>query len=492
MATAERQSRRVTAHQLSDLPAETVDVVTRWNPDAAARLRSGAAPGRGVFVAGPRRAGKSTLVRGLRALDRSALAFVDDPVDALVVLMVLDAAAPLGREELSALDVVARPAGPVVFALTKTDVHRDWARVSERNRTLLAAHSPRFADSTIHPVAVGGSGVEAVFAALLSAARDDTRDSRSPVETALEQTRRMIVTTARSVRDSEPGAELRAERVRSLAQRDGGRTERVAQLRGQVQLAKVELMHEVASQVRTVGTTVRAEIDRAGRGTLAGYPDRLTDIVRERSGAVDAAVTARLDTLTSRLGVTGSTPATDVPLPDPAAPDGPEPRHRGLEDRMTVLIGASAGLGLGRLVVSPLSMVPVLDIATIPLTLALGAVAAWWLTRARGQVAERAHVRQWATDALVHVRSQWEQFALGRLLAAETRVSEAIIAESRVCVGKVDERVAQIDAELRRVVARRSGQLSSCERDLAAVDRGLQEVRRRVGEPKRTVERLNT
>jgi hypothetical protein len=137
-------------------------------------------------------------------------------------------------------------------------------------------------------------------------------------------------------------------------------------------------------------------------------------------------------------------------------------------------------------------MVPVLDFATIPLTLALGAVAAWWLTRARGHVAERAHVRQWATEALVHVRSQWEQFALGRLLAAETRVSEAIIAEGRVCAGKVDERVAQIDAELRRVGARRTGQLSSCERDLAAVDRGLQEVRRRAGEPKRTVERLNT
>lgn len=273
----------MTTHQLSDLPAETVDVVTRWNPDAVARLQSGADPGRSVFVAGPRRAGKTTLERGLRALDASALAFVDDPIDARVVLMVLDAAAPLGREELSVLDVVARPACPVVFALTKTDVHRDWARVSERNRALLADHAARFADSKIHPVAASGSGVEAVLAALLSAARDETRDSRTAVETVLEQTRRMIVTTARSVRDSEPGADLRAERVRSLTQRDGWRTERVALLRGQVQLAKVELMHEVASQVRAAGTTARAEIDRAGRGTLAGYPDRLTEMVRERA-----------------------------------------------------------------------------------------------------------------------------------------------------------------------------------------------------------------
>ena len=480
----------MTTQQLSDLPAETVDVVTRWNPDGVARLKSGEAPQPGVFVAGPRRAGKSTLVGGLRALDASALAFVEDPIDARVILMVLDAAAPLGREELSVLDVVARPARPVVFALTKTDVHRNWAGVSERDRALLARHSARFADAEIHPVAAGGSGAEALLAALLRAARAQAPDRRSATETVLEQTRRMIVATAQSVRETEPGAELRAERVRALTLRDGRRTERVAQLRGQVQLAKVELMHEVAAQCRAAGTTARAEIDRAGRGTLEGYPDRLAEMVRERSGAVDAAVTARLDDLRSRVGVT--VPESAVPLPEPVAPDGLEPRHRGLEDRMTILIGASAGLGLGRLVVSPLSMVPALDIASIPLTLALGAVAAWWLTRARGQVAERAHVRQWATEALVHVRSQWEQFVLARLLSAEAQVSEAIIAESRVCARDVDERVAQIDGELRRLAARRNGQLSSCERDLGAVDRGLQEVRRQPGEPNRRSERLNT
>ncbi|MGW5145394.1 hypothetical protein [Rhodococcus koreensis] len=482
----------MTTPQLSDLPAETVDVVTRWNPDAVARLKSGGPAQRGVFVAGPRRAGKTTLVRRLRALDASALAFVEDPLDAGVVLMVLDAAAALGREELSVLDVVARPACPVVFALTKTDVHRDWAGVRERNRTLLARHAARFADAEIHPVAAGGSGVEAVLAALLRAAGDETRDTRPAAEAVLEQTRRMIAATARSVRETEPGAELRAERVRALTLRDGGRTERVAQLRGQVQLAKVELLHEVASQVRAAGASARSEIDRAGRGTLADYPGRLAEIVRERSGAVDAAVTGRLDDLRSRAGVAASDSEAPAPLPEPVVPEGPEPRHRGLEDRMTILIGASAGLGLGRLVVSPLSMVPALDIATIPLTLALGAVAAWWLTRSRAHVAERAHVRQWATEALVHVRSQWEQFVLARLLAAETRVSEAIIAESRVAAREVDERVAQIDGELRRLTARRTGQLSSCERDLAAVDRGLQEVRRPAGEPNRRGERLNT
>ncbi|MFZ2176766.1 MAG: hypothetical protein WAW17_22540 [Rhodococcus sp. (in: high G+C Gram-positive bacteria)] len=469
---------------LSSLPADVADVVTRWNPDAVTESETAGTPGCGVFVAGPRRAGKSTLMDELRALDET-VSFVEDPVDAGVVLMVLDAAAPLGREELSVLDVVAPPACAVVFALTKTDVHRDWRAVRDRNHALLAGHSARFADSRIHPVSVRkseGSRVEELLAALVAAEGKRPRVGPPTAETVLERTKRMIVATARTIRDTEPGADLRAERARVRARRDGHRTERVAQLRGRVQLAKVELMHDVAFRVRTVGTTIRAELDRADRKALAAYPDRLSELIGEMNSAVDAALTARVEDLRALAGI--AMPGGSAPTPDrePVVPEGPEPRHRGLEDRMTILIGASAGLGLGRLVVSPLSMVPALDIATIPVTLVLGAVAAWWLTRARGHLADRAHLRQWATESLVHVRSQWEQSVLGRLLAADAQVSDAIIVESRGRMQVADERVAQIDAELRHLSARRSSQLAACERDLATLDRGLQELRR-VREP---------
>ncbi|WP_070377401.1 hypothetical protein [Rhodococcus sp. WMMA185] len=471
-----------TQAQLSDLPDDTLAVVTRWNPEGAAELEAGRGPRLGVFVAGPPRAGKSTLVRGLRAVDSAAVDFVEDPVDAGVVLMVLDAAAPLGREELAVLDVAAPPERPVIFALTKTDVHRDWVAVNERNRMLLARHSARFAEAEIHPVAASGSGVESLLAAILLTAGNEAGGARSAIESVLEQTRRMIVSTARSIRQAEPGAELRAERVQVLAHRDALRTERLAQLRSQVQLARVELMHEVAAQVRTSGATTRAEIDRADRATLARYPDRMAQLIRERGAVVDAAVTTRLDDLHTRMGVTPTALGSEFGLTDALSQEGPQQRHRGLEDRITILIGASVGLGLGGLLLSPLSMVPALDIATIPLTLALGALAAWWLTRARGHIAERAHVRQWATEALAHVRSHWEQFVLGRLLAAEAQIGEAVIADSRERALRVDERVAEIDAELRSLAVRFKGQLSSCERDLAAVDRGLRSVRKRAGE----------
>ncbi|MCQ4121115.1 hypothetical protein [Rhodococcus tibetensis] len=484
---------------LTDLPAETVDVVARWNPTAAARLASGPEFRHELFVAGPRRAGKSRLIDGLRELDASAFDFVDDPLDAGVVLMVLDAAAPLGREELSVLDVVTRPACPVVFALTKIDVHRDWATVRERDRALLAGHAERFADVTIHAVAAGlrgaptrESGVEALLAALLSAADGQTREARSGTERVLEQTRRMIVATGRSIRETEAGADLRAERARLLAHRDGQRAERVARLRSQVQLGKVELMHEVSSRIRAAGAAVRADIDRAGRTELADYPDRLADVVKKLSADLDGVVTTRLDHLRARAGVAASDAPGTVPPPDSTVPGRPEPRHRGLEDRMTILIGASAGLGLGRLVVTPLSVVPALDIASIPLTLTLGGGVAWWLARARGHIAERSHMRQWATESLTTVRAQWEQLVLGRLLSAEAQISEMILAESRSRAGEVDSRVAQIDGELRGLTARRNGQLAACDRDLAAIDRGLREISDARREPKHLPERQST
>ncbi|AWK74401.1 hypothetical protein CBI38_25430 [Rhodococcus oxybenzonivorans] len=485
--------------ELTDLPAETVDVVSRWNPAATVRLVARTDSRHELFVAGPRRAGKTTLVDALRFLDESAFDLVDDPLDAGVVLMVLDAAAPLGREELAVLDVVLRPACPVVFALTKIDVHREWATVRERDRALLAGHAERFADVTIHPVAAGagraparGSGVEALLEALLSAAGGQSRSARSSAERVLEQTRRMIVATGRSIREADSGADLRAERTHLLAHRDGRRAERVARLRSEVQLGKVELIHEVSTQIRAAGVTVRADIDRAGRANLADYPDRLADIVAQLGVDLEGVVTTRLDHLLARAGVAAPARRDTGPKPDYLVPGRPEPRHRGLEDRMTILIGASAGLGLGRLMVAPLSVVPALDIASVPLTLTLGGVVAWWLARARGHIAERSHVRQWASESLTTVRAQWEQRVLGRLLSAEAEISEMILEESRSRAQEVDTRVASIDGELRKLTSRRNGQLASCERDIAAIDRGLREIRDISKEPKHRPERQTT
>jgi hypothetical protein len=78
------------------------------------------------------------------------------------------------------------------------------------------------------------------------------------------------------------------------------------------------------------------------------------------------------------------------------------------------------------------------------------------------------------------------------LLSAEAEISEMILEESRSRAQEVDSRVASIDGELRTLTSRRNGQLASCERDIAAIDRGLREIRDISREPKHRPERQIT
>ncbi len=54
-------------------------------------------------------------------------------VDADVVLLVVDAASVIGREDLLLLDDAAESGIPVVVALTRIDVYRDWQAVRRRD-----------------------------------------------------------------------------------------------------------------------------------------------------------------------------------------------------------------------------------------------------------------------------------------------------------------------------------------------------------------------
>ena len=137
---------------------------------------------------------------------------------------------------------------------------------------------------------------------------------------------------------------------------------------------------------------------------------------------------------------------------------------------MTILVGASAGLGLGRIAVTPLEMIPALEFASIPVTLILGGAAAWWLARTRGLTADRAHSRSWIVESMSAVRAQWGAASAER--AARGRGGSGTGdhgGESRA-VASAQARIVEIDGELRELAAARSGQLASCERDLAVLN----------------------
>lgn len=135
-----------------------------------------------------------------------------------------------------------------------------------------------------------------------------------------------------------------------------------------------------------------------------------------------------------------------------------------------IAVGASAGFGLGRLIVSPFALVPALDYATVPLTLLLGATVAGWLAQARGQLADRSHLRQWIADSLVNVKAQLEQRVAAVLVDAEEQLTDHVVRSTTDRMVAADRRVGEIEAALKAAAARRPAQLAACERDLDTLE----------------------
>ncbi|MFC7446679.1 hypothetical protein [Rhodococcus daqingensis] len=463
------------------VPPELAAVLRRWNPAALAGLERPAptGPERGgaasVAVLGASGSGRGDLIGALTAAEPRSRALryteLPDP-SAGVALMVLDAAAPLGREELDLLRGGAEFAHTVVFALTKVDAHDGWAAVARRNADLLAAHAPRFAGVVIHPVsAPDGSGLDELRAALLEAHESAPRREaqlRQRVAGVAERTGELVRASVVSLRAGDDTATLRAERAALIADREGWRTERAAVLRRVAALARVDLVHEVNDRVRAESAAARAALDRADRAALASYPSRLRAAVAELTARVDEATDARLAEIGGQ--VLGAALPDENRLSSVPSIEPPSPRHRGIEDRMMIVLGASAGLGLGRMVMAPLSTMPALDLVSIPVTLLLGAAAAWWLTRARGHLADRTHLRQWTVETLATVRSVLEQRVLGRLVDVEARCAEAVLATHRDRLLESEARLAALDRQLRETAGSRAGKLAACERDLTVLE----------------------
>ncbi|OYD66577.1 hypothetical protein [Rhodococcus sp. OK302] len=430
-------------------------VVERWNPaGASGNVEEGEfSSAAKVLVIGLPRCGREEVEQLLRS--RAGYVTVECATDAIIVLLVIDAASVIGREELELLDEAGVGGVPLAVVLTRVDVYPDWESVRVRDLGILAAHSDVYGAAAVIDLSEH-DGAASLFA-VVDAVR--LRAVSQPGGEVIAETRRMIDLEIRNLRENVPGVELRSERAQLLTERDGRRSERLAQMRSRLQRARGDLTQQIADTTRTTVASARIWIDESVRAELLSLPERLEHEVASDTIIFDAAMSTAVG-----LGEAGGH------LPVPRFPDGPAARPRGNEERITVLVGASAGLGLGRIAVTPLEMIPALDIASIPVTLALGGVAAWWLSRARGVAADRAHARAWLVETMSTVRAQWEQRVLNGLLDAEVDLGNAIMAESRELIASAQARIVEIDAELRTLSQAHTGQLAACERDLAVLN----------------------
>lgn len=511
------------APRASVLDATVEGVVARWNPagmDLLRRVHAAAPTRRAVALcspyddgtAGAQCAGTDALRAELARLN-PPLDLVASPLEAVVAVALLDAGSVLGRAELAALAELLESGNRVLFALADVQAHRDWRVVRDRDAALLARFATRGddLDLRIWPVSaqlsaisrairrgelgrlgsdraelvLAGSGLRQLHAAVWAALPTDPADIRArhldrARVAVLRQTVRGIRTVADTLRGEDAATStLRVERTQLAARRDGGRAEVMAALRTQLQLARVDLLHDTGVRVRAANTAARAELDELGHAHLDDFGCRLKELVAALTEQVDRDIHDRMADLSTRIDPAGGALPTGTAVIRSCAPevaDRTQPRQRSVEDRMMILLGASAGVGLGRLAVWPMSLVPALDLATVPMTLALGGAIGWWLTRSRKHLADRSHVRQWAIETLVDVRAQLEQRVVAALVETESLLSDHIARSSAGRMVEVDRRIAEISSRVRDAVAQRSGKLTACERDLAAITRALAAV----------------
>ncbi|MFI6871282.1 hypothetical protein [Nocardia sp. NPDC050406] len=569
------------------LPEAAETVVARWNPQGMALLEAARADdgvGQRVLLIGVDDA-NTALLRAELARFAPRIELSDPVVEPTrpvgVALVLLDAGSPLGTHTMRVASRLWADGARMVFAINGIHAHPDWQAVRDRDLELLNALCPQHAEVDIIPVApqlaiaartsadaalCDRAGIGLLHARLAAAtgALTAADQANAVLKRVLADTRHRIHAQIAALRSGAEVAALREERVTLLSVSDGGRSIAMSTLHNRLQLARVDLVHEIGARIRSLNIAARAEVERLGRTEQRDYPKILQRSVNQLTADIDTEFLHRLVELAevieqcmepfdqvvrSARAETARAAASSEQLPpeyrlaasardesaarprtdarDPARPndpdpehdsafdhrlrdvpdarvtrrdssypdsgDGhrdaprplsraaqrpvtprvgpdPEPRRPGVEDRLMIVVGASAGFGLGRLIVSPFALVPALDYASVPLTLLLGAAVAAWLARARGQLADRAHLRQWIADALVNVKAQLEQRVAAVLVDAEDQLTDQVVRSATRRVVEADRRVGEIEALLKASAARRPAQLAACERDLDTLE----------------------
>jgi hypothetical protein len=434
---------------------------------------------------------------------------------ATALLFVVDAAAPFTRGELGFLRRLSGHVETVVFALAKIDLHRGWRQILEADRDLLARHAPRFAGAEFHPVSarlfesaagaptpevatllrersgvaglqtalqrqVGGRAVMLGEANVLRA----ISTALAGVVATLESEQRVLAGVAAGQQAGETSAAaLRVRRDQLATERRAGGRSWQLRLRGEVQRARLEAVHDVAGQIRSVQAWFRRAVDEADRATLDRLPYQLDAALQVMSARVTAGLAHRLSRVVDAALAELFTPAElDAVRAELARRGGahppvvlrpPDRRPSGAEDRLLVAMGVSGGLGIGRLAALPLAgLGAAAGIVVLPVTIVLGLGAGWWMARTRRHAADRAHLKQWLADTLADARSVLDQVVAEQMIDAEQQLALALDEALGRRLAAIEDELREVDRALRMDAADRNRELATVRRTLAEAAAG--------------------
>lgn len=426
-----------------------------------------------VVVAGVGRSGAATLIDALAVVDpglRVERHLGDVASHAAVGLLVIDPSSVVGESERAQLDELRSSVGVAAVVCTKVDAFWDWPTIAKASRRVLdpAEALPVFAVSGA--AAVAGAADESGVDELARWIREhiDNVPTRVGARALAAQAPAARATIAHDL-DRHPSAAttpvtvetLTAARARLVRSRDRGRADRLGALRGGLNRVRSDTVAELDAGIRDIGARSRDAIGGLRRADVDRHATWLASAVTELRDRLDAAMRDDLDRIRS-VTLLGVEPVSPGPAPVPERPPitlrPHTERRRGAEDALVVLLGASAGIGIGRLVVTPLAGVHTLQWISMPLALIVGVAMAALVVRLRRVGALRAQMRSWSAEALAESRASIEHDVVGAVTAAEPVIAGQVMRHHERRTRMIADEVARIDADIRLLRAgRRDG-----------------------------------
>lgn len=340
---------------------------------------------------------------------------------ARVAVLALDSSMPAADEETELLGALAAARVPTALVACRVDAFPSWPRTLAASRARLDADRrlPVFATAAVladAPTGTPGSTQSGVAElAQWCVEEHDDSENLPTVHSA---------PASAPARDAAPGSStaLRADRLAGLrAGIVAARTEAASSTRA----ALGELTGRIPEVCATPG--FEAWLPRV----LDGVEQRSRTMFAHRLGQVRAAATCGL----------GGTPATE-PAVESTRAAGPLPvprRKTRTEDAVVVVVGASMGFGVGRMILAPALEWAGLGVAGTILSLAAGLLVALWMVSARRDAADRVRWERWAAEQIAARRTAVDQWIGSQAGAAEAHVSREIWNRTRpVRVGGSD------------------------------------------------------
>ncbi len=440
------------------------DVLRRWHPHGWRRLHE--PPATTVRVVGVPGSGADELESELREL--GGVEIGSDGPAAAVALVVLESCAPAGRTELDLIRRAAAEATEVICALTGIESCPGWRAVRDADIEILHRYAPWLTRVVVLPVS-SASARQARESGSGEGAQETLRQT-CPAESGIVDLRDALVAAVRSAGDprraraavvAATGPMIREEIEHLGREHDEGDL-----LAERARLAAARPTTASGPDLRRLQVTLVQDLAMRSRAASAAALEALD------SHGVDAAagtIDVHVGDLRARLADAMAGTSPDAVVPEVARTPCPAAGPRSLEDTLTLVFGASAGAGLGRLIATPFGGLP----GWMPLVIAVmcAVPAAGWLVHIRRRIAYRERMRRWITDELAAVRAELDTWIRTRIHEAELQFAAASAAARDRHAIRLRERVASIDAEIARHRGERRARIAACERDLAALGR---------------------